>query len=52
MEADYGAAFQGYPTFPLINAETMEVIDPDCYFATPQYQGLPTMQACLDAHLD
>ena len=36
--------FLGYPTLPLIDLETMEVVDVDCYFSA-------SWQACIDAHL-
>lgn len=44
MQSDFGYGFEGYPTFPLIDLQTMEVVDSDCWYAT-------SWQACINAHL-
>ena len=44
MQSDFGSGFEGYPTFPLIDLTTMEVVDSDCWYAT-------SWGACIDAHL-
>jgi protein-disulfide isomerase-like protein with CxxC motif len=44
MQNDFGWGFEGYPTFPLIDLETMEVVDSDCWYAS-------SWQACINAHL-
>jgi hypothetical protein len=44
MQSDFGAGFEGYPTFPLIDLQTMEVLNSDCWYAA-------SWQACIDAHL-
>lgn len=46
MQTDYASnqTFYGYPTFPLIDLQTMEVVDYDCYYAS-------SWQACINAHL-
>ncbi len=53
LEMDYGSdqQFLGYPTFPLIDLETMTVVNADCYTATASYTGYDTMAACLEQHL-
>lgn len=33
MQIDFGAGFEGVPTFPLIDLRTMEVLDSDCWYA-------------------
>lgn len=53
METDYASdqQFLGYPTLPLIDLETMTVLNTDCYMATSTYLGLDTMRACVDQYL-
>jgi hypothetical protein len=53
MEMDYGTdqQFLGYPTLPLIDAETMTVLHSDCYTATAEYMGFETMKACVEQFL-
>lgn len=43
MELDFGDAFTGYPTLPLVDLETMQVLDDDCWFGD--------WQDCIDDHL-
>lgn len=42
MEIDYGSAFTGFPTFPLIDLDAMQVLDEDCWFGG--------WQSCIDEH--
>jgi hypothetical protein len=46
MQSDFGSAatFEGYPTFPLVDLQTMEVVNSDCWYAS-------SWQACIDAAL-
>jgi hypothetical protein len=44
MQSDFGSGFEGYPTFPLIDLQTMEVLNSDCWYAA-------SWSACIDAHL-
>jgi len=44
MQSDFGAGFEGYPTFPLIDLQTMEVLNSDCWYAA-------SWQACLNPYL-
>lgn len=46
MEDDYASnqTFPGYPTFPLIDLQTMQVVDYDCFYSS-------SWQACINAHL-
>jgi hypothetical protein len=47
MQTDYGASFLGYPTFALVDLETMEVLVSDCYG-----DGTPaSWAACIEQHL-
>ena len=47
MQTDYGAAWVGYPTFALIDLQTMEVLVQDCYG-----DGTVTSWAsCIESHL-
>ena len=43
MVNDY-SGFEGYPTLPLIDLQTMEVVDSDCWYAS-------SYAACIEAHL-
>jgi hypothetical protein len=44
MQSDFGTGFEGYPTFPLIDLQTMEVLNSDCWYAA-------SWQACIDTYL-
>jgi hypothetical protein len=47
IQTDYGASFVGYPTFALIDLQTMEVLVTDCYG-----DGTPDSWAsCIEQHL-
>ena len=41
---DYGDGFLGYPTIPLIDLHTMQVLDRDCWFG-------PSWEECIEEHL-
>ncbi|MBN2565137.1 MAG: hypothetical protein JXB46_05455 [Candidatus Eisenbacteria bacterium] len=45
MQSDFGGGFEGYPTFPLIDLQTMQVVNSDCWYAA-------SWQACINAHLN
>jgi hypothetical protein len=45
MQSDFGAGWEGVPTLPLIDLQTMQVVDSDCYYAA-------SWQACINAHLN
>jgi hypothetical protein len=45
VQSDFGAGFEGYPTFPLIDLQTMRVVNSDCWYAA-------SWQACINAHLN
>ncbi len=44
VQNDFGGGFEGYPTFPLIDLQTMEVLDSDCFYAS-------SWQACMAPYL-
>lgn len=53
-EMDYGSdqQFLGYPTLPLIDLDTMTIVETDCYNATPpSYMGYETLKVCVENHL-
>ena len=41
---DSGSYFEGFPTFPLVDLQTMEVLDSDCWYAT-------SWAACMEPYL-
>jgi hypothetical protein len=43
-QMDYGAAMVGYPTLPLIDLQTMQVVTADCF-------GAASYAACIDTAL-
>lgn len=45
VQSDFGSGFEGYPTFPLIDLQTMRVVNSDCWYAA-------SWQACINAHLN
>ena len=46
MQTDIASSqtFEGYPTLPLIDLQTMQVLDSDCWYAA-------SWSACIEAHL-
>ena len=44
MQSDFGGGFEGYPTYPLIDLQTMEVLDSDCWYAS-------SWQACMAPYI-
>jgi len=47
MQGDFASAasFEGYPTYPLVNLQTMRVVNSDCWYAA-------SLQACINANLN
>ena len=49
MSSDWGASFGGYPTVPLIDLDTMQVLVDDCW-AYPT-AGAQDYEGCVSSHL-
>jgi hypothetical protein len=45
VQSDFGAGFEGYPTFPLIDLQTMRVVNSDCW---PQSYWTTCIESALN----